>query len=221
MISRIIAWTNCIFLGAGVISAQAHPHVFASAKVELVGSPDGKLQALHNIWRMDELFSSTVLVEFDQNKNGVLDDDERVMVGSTVKQSIAEWGFYTVLEADGREVKLAPPDEIRVLWDSGQLLIFFEMNIVEPIEITTQKVTVFNLDESFYVAFDFANLDDVQLLGMPHCAKTMIQPDEDEAVSQYMNSIAALAPDQTVPDDGIDYSKLLATRIEVSFAPSK
>lgn len=195
MISRIIAWTNCIFLGAGVISAQAHPHVFASAKMELVGSPDGKLQALRNIWRMDELFSSTVLVQFDQNKNAVFDDNERVIVGSTVKQSIAEWGFYTVLEAGDREVKLAPPDEIRVLGDNGQLLIFFEMSIAEPIETTGQKLTAFNLDESFYVAFDFADPGGVELLDMPHCVKSMILPDEDEAVSQYMSSIAALGPD--------------------------
>ncbi|WP_206455607.1 DUF1007 family protein [Aurantimonas marina] len=201
--------------------ASAHPHVFAEAKVEIVGAPDGKLAAVRNIWRMDELFSSSVIVDFDKNANGTLDDDELAEVGATVKESIAEWNFYTFVEAGGREVTMAPPDEVLVLWENNQLLMFFEMKAGEPVDLAKDKLAVSNFDETFFVAFDFTSESDFQLVDMPKsCVKEFLVPDEDEAAKQWLASVATLAPDETIPDDGVNYSKVLAARLEVTCAPA-
>ncbi|WP_102958673.1 DUF1007 family protein [Mangrovicella endophytica] len=195
--------------------ALAHPHVFAESHMEIVGSPDGKLHSVRNVWRMDELFSSTVLVDFDKNKNGSLDDDELTDVGKTIRESIAEWSFYTFVRSGGRTLKMKAPDEIRTLYRDGQLLIFFEMLADEPIDLKT-PLTVSNFDDTFYVAFDFADANAFQLVDMPQgCSKQLVVPDEDEAAQEWVNSIAGLGPDEKVPDDGVDYSQILATRAEV------
>ena len=202
-------------------AASAHPHVFAEAKIEIVGAPDGTLAAVRNIWRMDELFSSTVLVEFDKNADGTLDDDELDEVGRTVKDSIAEWDFYTYVETGAQQVKMTPPDDIRALWDDNQLLLFFEMKPAVPVDLSKQKLTVANFDESFYTAFDFKDVDDFTLIDMPKgCAKTFIVPDEDAAAQEWMDKMAGLGPDETIPDDGVNYSQVLAARLEVSCAPT-
>ena len=202
-------------------TALAHPHVFAEAKIELVGTPDGKLAALRNIWRMDELFSSTVLVEFDKNANGALDDAELDEVGRTVKDSIAEWDFYTSIESGPRHVQMTPPADIRALWDDNQLLLFFEMVPAEPVDLLKDTLTVANFDESFYTAFDFKSADDFQLIDMPKsCVKTFIVPDEDAAAKEWTDKMAGLGPDETIPDDGVNYSQVLAVRLEVACAPT-
>ena len=207
-------------LGIGLLEVgpvQAHPHVFADARMEIVGDAASKLVSVRNIWRMDELFSTSVVLDYDKNANGVLDDDELQAVGDTVKESIAEWNFYTfVRTTGGRLVKMQPPAEIRALYQDGQLLLFFEMKTDEPIDLKTQSLAVSNFDETFFVAFDFADEKSFDLVDMPAtCKKTMVVPDEDEAAQQYTSSIASLGPDQTVPDDGVDYSQILATRIEI------
>lgn len=199
--------------------AAAHPHVFAEANVEIVGAPDGRLGAIRNIWRMDELFSSSVLVDFDTNANGQLEDGELVAVGDTVKESIAEWDFYTFVEADGKKVAMSPPDEIRTLWENGQLLMFFEMPAAETVDLAKSKLTVSNFDETFFVAFDFTSADDFLMIDMPKsCAKQLVVPDQDAAAKEWMESVASLGPEETIPEDGINYSQALATRVEVSCA---
>ena len=201
--------------------AFAHPHVFAQSKVEIVGTPDARLAAIRNIWRMDELFSSSVLVDFDKNANGVLDEDELAEIGTTVKESIAEWDFYTFVEMAGRTVELSPPDVIHTLYEDGQLLMFFEMRAAEAVDLAAGKLTVANFDDTFFVAFDVASVDDFQLIDMPkQCAKQYVVPDADVAAQQWMESVASLGPDETIPEDGINYSQALATRIEVSCGPA-
>lgn len=218
-VQAIVLGVGAALLGGA--TAQAHPHVFAEAKVEIVGTDDGKLGAVRNIWRMDELFSSSVLVDFDADADGALGDEELSEIGSTVRQSIAEWNFYTRVAAGAREVQMSPPDEIRALWQDGQLLMFFEMKAAEPVDLAVESVTVSNFDKSFFVAFEFSDVEDFQLVDMPtSCEKTFVVPDEDEAARQWMDSVASLGPDESIPDEGINYSEALATRIEVACAPA-
>ena len=50
------------------VPASVHPHVFAEARLDVILSPDGKsVKSLRHLWRFDDLFSSTVLMEFDKN----------------------------------------------------------------------------------------------------------------------------------------------------------
>lgn len=206
-------------LAAGLLAAggaAAHPHVFADSRMEVVGDTAGTLVAVRNVWRMDELFSTSVVVDFDKNANGVLDDDELQAIGDTVKESIAEWGFYTFVRSGGKAVKMHPPAEIRALFQDGQLLMFFEMQAGEPIDLKTQGISVANFDETFYVAFAFEDEGSFELVDLPaNCAKTIIEPDEDEAAQRWMASIATLGPDETVPANGADFANALATWVEV------
>ena len=52
---------------ASTVPASVHPHVFAEARLDVVVNPDGTVKSLRHLWRFDDLFSSTVLVEFDKN----------------------------------------------------------------------------------------------------------------------------------------------------------
>ncbi|BDA86052.1 ABC transporter substrate-binding protein [Aureimonas sp. SA4125] len=196
---------------------QAHPHVYADARMEVVGDAAGKFVSVRNIWRMDELFSSSVVVDFDKNANGILDDNELQEIGDTVRESIAEWSFYTFVAIGDKTVKMLPPESIRALNQDGQLLLFFEMKAGEPIDFKAQKVTLSNFDETFFVAFTFEDDASFQLVDMPAtCRKEIVVPDEDEAAQQWMASIAGLGADETVPADGVDYAKVLATRLEIT-----
>ena len=210
------AWALGLVASGG---AEAHPHVFADSKMEIVGTADGKLSAIRNIWRFDELFSSSVVVDFDKNGNGKLDPDELEAVGKTVLGSIAEWEFYTFVSIGKRDIKLHPPKEIRGLFDHGQLTLFFEMTPAEPVDLQKDKVTFSVYDESYFVAFDFADENAYQLLDLPKtCTKSFTRPDPDADASEWMNSVSMLKPNQQLPDDGVNFSQLLATRIDVSCA---
>ena len=107
--------------------ASVHPHVFAEARLDVMLSADGKsVTSLRHLWRFDDVFSSTVLMEFDKNADLKLDDAELQEVASTVYTSIADYDYFQVVTVDGKDVAMNPPPELMVNFDNDQLVILFE-----------------------------------------------------------------------------------------------
>ncbi len=73
--------TSAILCAFGA-PALAHPHVFAEARMEVVIGDQGVIDELRHVWRFDELFSSTVLVEFDTSANLKLEAEELAELAS-------------------------------------------------------------------------------------------------------------------------------------------
>ena len=220
---RSVAAATAILAGTVLTSTPglAHPHVFIESHVEIVGDEAAHFVALRNVWRFDELFSSSVLVDFDNNANGALDGTELDAIAETIRVSIAEWGFYTFVELGSRDVKLKSPDAIHALFEGGQLILFFEMPVAETVDLKAESIKVSNFDESFFVAFDSPGDDAFQLIGLPNaCTKALHVPDEDEAAKQWMDQIANLGPDEDVGDGAAVFADVMATRMEVSCAPA-
>ena len=202
------------------VPAFAHPHVFVDARMEVEGDGKGHLTGLKNIWAMDELFSASVIPDFDANANGRLDPDELAAVGEQVRKSIAEWGFYTFARIGPQELALVPPEKFDVRWDdkTGKLIFRFTMVLDHPADLTAAPVTLSNFDKTYFVAFDFPDIGRFALNGFPKaCRERMVTPTPGEAEKIWMATLAQLGPDDSVPppEDGINFSEALATRLEL------
>ncbi|WP_157944585.1 DUF1007 family protein [Mangrovicella endophytica] len=206
------------WLGAAKPSL-AHPHVFVDGRMEITGDGHGHLTGLTNVWAMDELFSASVIPDFDKNANGKLDPGELAAVASQVRTSIAEWSFYTFLKSNGHEVPLDPPKDFRASWEtaSGKLIFRFDLTPQHPVDLKGADVTVSNFDKTYFVAFDFPDDSRFALRHLPaSCHKRMVTPTPDEAEKIWQDTMAALGPaDSTPPEDGINFSEALATRVEI------
>jgi ABC-type uncharacterized transport system substrate-binding protein len=201
-----------LFAFAPVI-ADAHPHVFADARLEIVAGDDGNVTELHNIWRFDEVFSSSVLMDFDKNTNLKLDPDELAEVGKTVLASLEEFSYYTTLTDNGKPVKVSKPDMIHVDYKDGQLLMFFAIKPMTPMPLKG-KLTFGIYDPTLYASIDFPSDKDVVLMGkFDACKSAIVRPDPDEVIAENKSSLTdAFFNDPT----GTDMSKLFATRAEVT-----
>ena len=200
------------FLSAN--SAKAHPHVFAEANLELLSNDDGGLEEIRHVWRFDEFFSASVLIDFDANSNLKLDPEELKEIGDVVHKSLAEFGYYTELVVDGQSVSVAPPDAIIADYVDDQLLMFFAMSPAHPLKLEG-KISVGVFDPTFYASIDFLNDTDLKFTGpfADKCEKSVLRPDPDEVLAQNQGSLTdAFYDDQ----ENNDISKLFATRLEVS-----
>lgn len=193
---------------------EAHPHVFADAKLEAISDDAGNISELRNVWRFDEVFSSSVLMDFDKNKNLKLDPDEAMTVGQTVKESLADYGYYMNIEAGGKEVKVLPPEAINVLYKDGRLLMFF---IVKPAETVPLKgkIHLGVWDPTFYTSIDFARDEDMATEGkaITACKRTVVRPDPDEVLKQNQDKLTAAFFDDPA---GTNMSKLFAIQLELA-----
>ncbi|KQS89768.1 MULTISPECIES: DUF1007 family protein [unclassified Rhizobium] len=195
-------------------AALAHPHIFAEARLEIVADGSNQITELRNVWRFDELFSASVVMDFDKNSNAQLDPDELQEVGQTVLDSLAEYNYYTTITDNGKSVKVNKPDAITADYKDGQLLLMFAVKPAEPMPLKgTMSFGVY--DPTMYTAMDFPTDDDLAPIGdqLNACQHKVVRPDPDEVLAQNQASLTdAFFNDPT----GTDMSKMFATRIEFS-----
>lgn len=195
--------------------ARLHPHVFAEARLDVTVMPDGAVGALRHLWRFDDLFSSTVLVEFDKNMDLELDDAELQEVSGTIFASLAEYNYFQIVTADGKDVAMAAPENLMANYEGDQLIILFESKPKEALPLAgTLAFGVY--DPTFYTAIDFIEDENMAVENMPSgCARVVVRPDADEAIAQNQ---ASLTEEFFNQPGGNDPSKLFATRLELTCA---
>jgi ABC-type uncharacterized transport system substrate-binding protein len=193
--------------------ASVHPHVFAEARLDVVVSPDETVKSLRHLWRFDDVFSSTVLMEFDKNSDLKLDDSELEDVSKTVFDSLAEYNYFQLVTADGKDIKMKPPAKLMANYENDQLIILFESEPDQPLKLSG-KVDFGIYDPTFYTAIDFTEDDHMAVDSLPaDCTRAVIRPDPDEAIKQNQQTLTeAFFNDPT----GNDLSKIFATKLELN-----
>lgn len=194
-------------------TAAAHPHVFAEARLEVEVAPDGHVDALRHVWRFDDVFSSTVMLEFDADTDNRLEEPELEEVASVITDSISEFDYFQTITAAGKNIDVKPVTDMKVMFEDGQMIVFFTTVPAETVDIhSSPSFGIF--DPTFYTAIDFYDDSNMVLNGAPaDCTGKMVVPDPDEALAQNQASLT----DSFFNDPaGNDWSKLLATRMEVS-----
>lgn len=199
--------------------AAGHPHIFAEARLDVMVSADGKsIDAFRHLWRFDDLFTSTVIVEFDKNGDRKLDDAELDAVRQTTFAAMAEYNYFQLVTADGKDVALNPPDEFAVTIDQNQLMFMFQTKPKAALK-TTGKIDVGVYDPTFYTAIDFVLDKDMAMSSTPDgCVSKVVRPDPDEVIAQNQKTL-----DEAFFQDpgGNDMSKMFATRLELVCPPAQ
>lgn len=199
--------------GLGASSAAAHPHIFAEARLDVVVAPDATVTSMRNLWRFDDLFSSTVLVEFDKNKDLKLDDSELLEVANTIYQSLAEFDYFQLVTHDGKDVAVKPPERLIASFEANQLVVLFETTTKEPMKLAG-KVDFGVYDPTFYTAIDFSDDAHMAVENMPlSCKRQVIRPDPDQVLEENKDTLTdAFFNDPS----GNDMTKLFATKLELT-----
>lgn len=213
---QALAQAGVLSVGAALFAApaHAHPHIFADARLEVMVDPAGPtISALRHVWRFDDAFSATVILEFDKNGDRKLDDAELETVRQTVFQSMAEYNYFQTLSVDGKDVPLSAPEPFVVTFDSNQLMFVFEARPKEPIKAHGLiKIGVY--DPTFYTGIEFLEDKDMALTAaLPSCTSKVIRPDPDEAIAANQSNLTQEFFDNP---EANDLTKLFATRLEIT-----
>jgi ABC-type uncharacterized transport system substrate-binding protein len=194
--------------------ALAHPHIFAEARLEIVAGADGTVQELRNVWRFDEVFSSSVILDFDKNGDLKLDPHELAELGETIRTSLADYHYFSTVTLDGAQIGIQKPDVFHTTMQDKQLMLIFAVKPEKPVPLKG-KLTFGIYDPTMYTAIDFPTDKDLVLkgAGFEKCQHKVVRPDPDDVISQNSASLTdAFFNDPT----GTDMTKLFATRMEVT-----
>lgn len=162
-------------------AADAHPHVFVEAKVEIVFDKAGRMAAVRNIWQFDEAFTQYAVQGLDTDEDGKLSDDELKPLAKVNVESLKEFDFFTFLSVGETDAAFVPPEEYWLEFHNGQLTLFFTLPLTAPMAVGA-KTTLEIFDPEYFVAFDFVKQDPISLRDAPpNCSAVHHRPQELDA----------------------------------------
>ncbi len=171
---------------AGLVGASsaavAHPHVFVTAKAEVMFEA-GAIAGVQNHWTFDEYYSAMAIDGLDTNKDGIYSREELAELAKVNMDGLKEFAYFTYAKLGETALTFGAPQEPWLEHANGVLTLHFKLPLAKRLE---PKAVGFNFavyDESFFIAFDFAKGSAVTLTGAPAgctVAVGAVEPSGDE-----------------------------------------
>src|SRR5215210_4256587 len=155
----------------------AHPHVWVTAKAEIVYAPDGKVTAIRHAWTFDPAYSSYVTQGLDKNGDGKLTPDELQDLAKENAESLVEFDYFTVMKANGAKPAFDAPRDYGMTFENGQVTLAFVLPLKTPAR-ADKVLTLEVYDPSFFVSFSTAEgATAIKLANAPKgCTATVTRP---------------------------------------------
>jgi len=183
----LLALVSLVALAGLAQPAQAHPHVWITAKAEIVYAADGKVSGVRHHWTFDAGYSAYLTQGLDKNGDGKLTPDELQEVAKENAESLVDFDYFTVLKVNGAKQAFEPPREYGMTFENGQARLSLLLPVKSPPNGKTLSLELY--DPSFFVSFSLAEGEDaVRLAGAPKgCAATIARPKPAAAEQQKLS----------------------------------
>jgi ABC-type uncharacterized transport system substrate-binding protein len=146
-----------------VTPAAAHPHVFIESKMAFVFDA-GKVTALRLTWAFDDVFSDSLLMQFDADGDGTFDDLESKAVGEGVLPNLKMFHYFTYVFIDGKQLDPIDPADFVASADDKRIVTFqMKVPLPQPVDPRAVALAAEIYDSEYYVQVDLAQQNPVTL----------------------------------------------------------
>jgi ABC-type uncharacterized transport system substrate-binding protein len=189
-------------------AAEAHPHVWITARSEVVYAPDGSITGVRHAWTFDEMFTTYALQGLATKTKGVYTREELAPLAQTNVESLKEFGFFTFVKADGKKEKFVDPVDYFLEYKDSALTLHFVLPAKTPFKAKQTALEVF--DPAFFIDFKFEDADPIKLVGAPAACQMKFQrPNDGTATAQRLNE------NNFANGDNSNYGAMFANKIMV------
>ncbi|WP_414472045.1 DUF1007 family protein [Microvirga sp. M2] len=161
-------------LSAGLsMPAVAHPHVWITARAQVVFAPDGKVTGIRHRWTFDEAYTAYVTQGLDRDGDGKLTSEELQELADENAGGLSEFDYFTTLKVHGKPQAFGDPREARMTMDGQQVTMDFLLPLKAPAAVTGALAMEID-DPTFFVYFSLADQTSVTLANAPQGCVTNI-----------------------------------------------
>jgi len=192
----------------GSAPAHAHPHVWITAKSEVVYAPDGSISGVRHAWTFDDMFSTYALQGIETKTKGVYSREALAPLAQINVENLKEFGFFTFAKADGKKEKFLEPVDYYLEYKDEVLTLHFMLPVKTPFKAKQTALEVF--DPAFFIDFKFDEKEPIKLVGAPAECKLQFQrPNDGTANAQRLNE------NNFMSGDNSNYGAMYANKILV------
>ena len=167
--------------------SSAHPHVFIDNRIEVFFNEEG-LKGFNHEWTFDEMFSSTIIQEFDLNTDGKFGEEEIKKVEKGAFSNLKEYNYFTDIKINGHQFKIQTIKDFYAEIDSGVMVydFFIPCEVAGTLENQEVKISVF--DPTYFVQVLLAAEDPFSFIDTLN-VELSYEVFEDEENSYYYGQI--------------------------------
>ena len=193
-------------------AAAAHPHVFVTAKEQLIFGPDGKATGIRADWTFDDMYSSFVTQGLGA-PDAILTPEQMAPLAKTNVESLAEFGYFTVAKLGGHQLAFDDPVDYSLTESQDKLVtLHFTLPLKMPVK-PAPALAVSVYDPTYFVSFELDEKAPVALVSAPQgCSTGVIRPKPLDAAENQTLSEAFFAN----MSPGTDFGIKLAAKIMVA-----
>jgi len=165
----------------------AHPHVFIDNRIAVVFNDKG-LKGFRHEWAFDEMFSSTIIQEFDLNADGEFSEEEIKKVEKGAFSNLKEYNYFTDITINGEQFKIQEVRDFYAEIDRGVMIYQFFIPCEETAVIENKEVKIAVFDPTYFVQVFFASGNTFSFIDTLN-VKFNYEVFEDEENSYYYGQI--------------------------------
>jgi ABC-type uncharacterized transport system substrate-binding protein len=193
----------------GAAAAEAHPHVWITARSEVVYGTDGAMTGVRHAWTFDEMFTTYALQGITTKTKGTYTREELAPLAQTNVESLKEFAYFTFAKSDGKKAKFNEPVDYYLEYKDSALTLHFTLPLKAPVASKQLALEVF--DPSYFIDFKFEDKDPIKLVGAPAACQMQFQrPNDETANTQRLNENNFLSGDNS------NYGAMFANKIMVN-----
>ncbi|MCE8035571.1 MAG: DUF1007 family protein [Halomonas sp.] len=163
--------------------ALAHPHGWIDIRMRLIVDEQGRLEALHQAWRMDPFYSLVLLEELSRGEGGLEAGLDRL--GGEIRGNLAPFDFFTEARLGDDKLSFGEVNEYTVMERGGRVEFVFLLPLDEaqPLNEETLQYQVF--DPTYYLEVvheaegDTPQEDALTISGAVQCSTRIMPADPD------------------------------------------
>jgi ABC-type uncharacterized transport system substrate-binding protein len=177
--------TLCGTMGGSIFRPRpihAHPHAFIVQRLTVLFNEKG-MAGIRVCWKFDEMFSSMIAEDHDQNRNGRFEANEMKALEENAFEPIAQENYFTFIQIDGQPFAVKFITDFTATLENQRLTYEFTIPCHVAASPQLKKITIGCYDPSYYTAIFFARNRPVSLIGdAAFVVQTAVREDPDTLI---------------------------------------
>jgi ABC-type uncharacterized transport system substrate-binding protein len=197
--------------------ARAHPHVWIEMRSDVVFTEDGLIKGINLEWTFDDGYTQMALEGLDGDGDGLYSQAELAPLTRENILSLKDYGYFTVMRADGEQQKIGEVTDFGQIWSNNKLTLHLQVPLEKPVDPKTQEFVLKVYDPEFFIAIDYVKDDPVDVVGkMPAACKLVVKPVPTDAELDQTRTMLSTKGADWKPENPEDFGAMFAQAVSIA-----
>ncbi len=149
------------------IQLSAHPHIFMKGSAIIF--IDGRIfKGIQVTWIFDNMFSSSVIEDYDRNKDRFFDKKETLRVKDEAFSNLKQYNYFCFIKLNGKKIPIKRITNFSVSIIKKKKLVYsFFIPVSRRLSSLKGRLSLAMYDTTFFCAIDIKNKNFFAVKGLP------------------------------------------------------